>query len=45
MHLSLGPAASKEAKMEVGGAINAAWEEMEQTALEEMKGEGRDLSK
>ena len=45
MHLSLSPAASKEAKMEVGGAINAAWEEMEQTALEEMKGEGRELSK
>ncbi len=45
MHLSLGPASSAEVKLEVGQAINAAWEEMEQTALEEMKGEGRELSK
>ncbi len=45
MHLSLGPTASAEVKLEVGRAINGAWEEMEQTALEEMKGEGRELNK
>jgi N-methylhydantoinase A len=45
MHLSLSATASAEAKLEVGQAINAAWEEMEQTALEEMKGEGKELGK
>jgi acetone carboxylase, beta subunit len=45
MHLALSPGASAEAKMEVGRAINAAWEEMEHTALEEMKVEGRELGK
>jgi N-methylhydantoinase A/oxoprolinase/acetone carboxylase beta subunit len=45
MHLALSPAASEEAKMEVGRAINAAWQEMERTALEEMKVEGRELGK
>jgi N-methylhydantoinase A len=43
MHLFLSPAATSEAKLEVGRAINAAWEEMEQTALEEMRVEGREL--
>jgi len=45
MHLSLSATASAEAKLEVGQAINAAWEEMEQTALEEMTGEGKELGK
>jgi N-methylhydantoinase A len=45
MHLSLSATASAEAKLEVGQAINAAWEGMEQTALEEMKGEGKELGK
>ena len=45
MHLFLSPAASTEAKLEVGRAINAAWEEMERTALEEMRVEGRELGK
>src|SRR2546421_429610 len=45
MHLSLSATASAEAKLEVGQAINAAWEEMEQKALDEMKGEGKELGK
>src|SRR5438132_6582845 len=43
MHLYLAPVATDEAKLEVGAAINAAWEEMEKAALEEMKIEGREL--
>src|SRR6266516_1546755 len=45
MHLFLSPAASTAAKLEVGRAINAAWEEMERTALEEMRVEGREQGK
>jgi acetone carboxylase beta subunit len=43
MHLYLAAAPTDEAKLEVGTAINAAWEEMEKAALEEMKIEGREL--
>jgi N-methylhydantoinase A len=43
MHLYLAAIPSEEDKLEVGKAVNAAWEEMEKAALEEMKTEGREL--